>query len=220
MKKVILAIVVFYSITVVFFIGVTEHKTMFNDVKWTDVGTLLVTFLGFAFGFYTYFQWLGNKRKEDSYISAKRYLSAIDEVEENLHELAFHYNHICPTPGLLIEDKDVSIKRIEHLHNVWGNLYQSRRNLYKANRELAFWNVELVPDAKQNYDFLNQSLDNISVVSSALNSQLHHFICKDSSNMNEVIRHKERFDELQRSAYKVAQHRIDTGFKAMFRFEQ
>lgn len=219
MKAVILLIVALYLVTVGFFIGATEHKAMFNSVKWTDVGTLIVTFLGFAFGFYTYFQWLGNKRKEDSYISAKRYLSAIDEIEENLHELAFHYNHICPTPGLFVENKDLSVKRIEHLHNVWGNLYQARRNLYKTNRELAFWNVKLTSDAKGNYDFLNKSLDNISVVSSALNNQLHHYICKERNNINVVVQHKERFDELHKSAHKVVQHRVDTGFKAMFTFE-
>ncbi|WP_147207667.1 hypothetical protein, partial [Pseudoalteromonas nigrifaciens] len=154
MKNVLILMVVgLYLVACGFFIGVTDRAAMFDGVKWTDVGTLVVTSLGFIFGFYTYFQWLNNKRKEDSYLVAKRYIAAIDEIEENLHELRFHYDHICPTPGLMVEDKDVSIKRIEHLNIVWGNLYQARRNLYKSNRELSFWNVCLAKEAVEDYNY-------------------------------------------------------------------
>ncbi|WP_429181349.1 hypothetical protein [Aeromonas salmonicida] len=219
MKKLVIVLAGLYLVAVGFFIGVTDHETMFDSVKWTDIGTLSVTFLGFTFGFYTYYQWLNNKRKEDSYIAAKRYIAAIDEIEENLHELRFHYDHICPAPGVGVEGQDISTKRVEHLNTVWGNLYQARRSLYKSNRELSFWNVRLDETAKQSYDSMNQYLDSISVVSSALNSQLYHFIRNNMQNMNEVISHKKKFDELHYLLHGEIQHRIDRGFKSMFLFD-
>ncbi|ELZ1717798.1 hypothetical protein SD909_004207 [Vibrio parahaemolyticus] len=219
MKKVVIGLTGIYLVAVGFFIGVTDRESMFDSVKWTDIGTLIVTFLGFTFGFYTYFQWLNNKRKEDSYIAAKRYIASIDEIEENLHELRFHYDHICPAPGVVVEDQSVSIKRVEHLNNVWVNLYQARRSLYKSNRELSFWNVRLDDSAIKNYESMNQYLDSISVVSSALNSQLYHFVSGNMQNMGEVINHKKRFDELHSQLHEAIQHRISRGFKSMFLFE-
>lgn len=219
MKELVIVLAGLYLVAVGFFIGVTDHETMFDSVKWTDIGTLSVTFLGFTFGFYTYYQWLNNKRKEDSYIVAKRYIAAIDEIEENLHELRFHYDHICPAPGVVVEGQDISTKRVEHLNTVWGNLYQARRSLYKANRELSFWNVRLDETAKQSYDSMNQYLDSISIVSSALNSQLYNFIRNNMKNMNEVISHKKEFDELHYLLHGEIQHRIDRGFKSMFLFD-
>lgn len=207
-----------YLVAVGFFIGATDREAMFDSVKWTDVANLIVTFFSVTFGFYTYFQWLNNKRRDDSYLIAKRYIAAIDEIEENLHELRFHYDCICPRVGLMVEDKDVSIKRIEHLNNVWGNLYQARRNLYKSNRELSFWNVSLTHEAEEDYNSLNKSLDNISVISSVLNNQLIHFV-NNRHNMDGVIKEKQRFDELHRSVYQIIEHRVDADFKSMFNFE-
>lgn len=201
-------------------IGATENENLFSDVKWTDVGTLLVTFFGFAFGFFTYFQWLSDKRKEDAYLAAKKYIASIDEIEEHLHELLFQYNHICPADGVMVESKDVSVKRIEHLNNVWGYLYQARRSLYKSHRELEFWNVMLTDEFSDAYKAVNKSLDNISVVSSALNNQLFHFIERNVENMDSVIRHKKQFDELYNGIHEVTQKRVQCGFKAIFRFGQ
>lgn len=201
-------------------IGVTENKSIFSDVKWTDIGMLLVTFFGFAFGFFTYFQWQSNKRKEDAYLAAKKYIVSIDEIEEHLHELLFQYNHICPAPGVAVENKDVSVKRIEHLNNVLNYLYQARRRLYKSHRELEFWNVRLTDGFSEDYKAVNKSLDNISVVSSALNNQLFHFIESDMKNINSVIQHKDRFDELYNGIHKVTQKRVQCGFKAVFKFSQ
>lgn len=201
-------------------IGATEHKNIFSSVKWTDIGTLLVTFFGFAFGFFTYFQWLSSKRKEDAYLAAKKYIASIDEIEEYLHELLFQYNHICPAPGVVVENKDVSVKRIEHLSNVWNYLYQARRSLYRSRRELEFWNVRLADGFSEDYTAVNKSLDNISVVSSVPNNQLFHFIESNMKNMDSVIQHKKQFDELYNGIHKITQKRVQCGFKAIFRFGQ
>lgn len=201
-------------------IGATEHNEIFSGVKWTDVGTLLVTFFGFSFGFFTYFQWLSSKRKEDAYLASKKYIASIDEIEEHLHELLFQYSHICPAPGVVVESKDVSVKRIEHLNNVWNYLYQARRGLYKANRELEFWNVRLTDKFSEDYKTMNKSLDNISVVSSALNNQLFHFIESNMKNMDSVIQHKNQFDELYNGIHQVTQKRVQCGFKGIFRLGQ
>lgn len=202
-----------------FCIGATEYKNIFSDVKWTDIGMLLVTFFGFAFGFFTYFQWLNGKRKDDSYLAAKKYIASIDEVEECLHELFFQYNHICPAPGLAIENKDVSIRRIEHLNNVLNYLYQARRSLYKSHRELTFWNVRLDESFSEDYAAMNKVLDSISVVSFVLNNQLFHFI-ESNEKMNDVVQSKNRFDELSKEIHQVIQKRVQCGFKAVFKFGQ
>ena len=201
-----------------YFIGATEDKKLFSDVKWTDIGMLLVTFFGFSSGFFTYFQWLNSKRKEDAYLSAKKYIASIDEVEEHLNELLFQYKHICPANGLVVESKDVSAKRIEHLNNVLGYLYQARRNLYKSHRELEFWNVNLTDEFSKDYKAVNNSLDRISIVSSALNNQLFHFIEDKTSYGSSVIRHKNEFDELYDEIYKLTQKRMKHGFKSIFIF--
>ena len=218
MKYVITVFVASFFLAIAFCIGATKFQGIFNGVKWTDIGSLVVTFLGFTFAFVTYYQWLKNKRKEDAYLVAKKYVASIDEIEEQLHELLYQYDHICPAPGVFVENNDVSLKRIEHLHNVWEYLYQARRNLYKSHRELAFWDVNLISDFKDHHDEINKSLDNISVVSSALNNQLFHFIKSEMKNMGEVISHKKRFDELFNKIHIVTQKRVECGFKDMFKF--
>jgi hypothetical protein len=201
-------------------IEATEHKSIFLDVKWTDIGSLLLTFFGFSFGFFTYFQWQSSKRKEDAYLAAKKYIASIDEIEEHLHELLFQYSHICPAPGVVVENHDVSVKRIEHLNNVWNSLYQARQSLYKSHRELEFWNVRLADGFSEDYKVVNKSLDNISIVSSALNNQLFHFIESNMKNIDYVIQHKNQFDELYSGINKVTQKRVQCGFKSIFRFGQ
>jgi len=218
MKYMITILVAAFLLAIAFCIGATKFQGTFNGIKWTDIGSLIVTFLGFSFAFVTYFQWQKNKRKEDAYLVAKKYVASIDEVEEQLHELIFQYDHICPAPGVFVENNDVSLKRIEHLNNVWVNLYQARRNLFKSHRELAFWNVSLVSDFKEHHNAINKSLDHVSVVSSALNNQLFHYIKSGLQNMGEVISHKKQFDALFNQIHSVTQKRVECGFKDMFQF--
>jgi hypothetical protein len=187
-------------------------------IPYWSIDAVLVTLLVFTLAFVTYYQWLKNKRKEDAYLVAKKYVASIDEIEEQLHELIYQYDHICPAPGVIVENNDVSLKRIEHLHNVWEYLYQARRNLYKSHRELAFWDVNLVSEFKGHHDEINKSLDNISVDSSSLNNQLFHFIKSEMKYMGEVISHKKRFDELFNKIHTVTQKRVECGFKDMFKF--
>ncbi len=108
----------------------------------------------------------------------------------------------------------------EFRNNVWNYLYQARRRLYKSHRELEFWNVRLTDGFSEDYRAVNKSLDNISVVSSALNNQLYHFIESNMKNMDSVIQHKKQFDELYKGILKVTQKRVQCGFKAIFRFGQ
>ena len=218
--------IIFRSLCVVgvTFIGVlitlTDRQQIFTDVKWTDIGGLLVTFFGFLFGFHTYFQWLNGKRKEDAYLSAKRYVASIEEIEEHLHELDYQYFHICPAAGTIVESNDISLKRVEHLHSVLEYLYIARRNMHKCHRELTFWNVRLIDEFDGRHKDINKVLDNISVVSSALNSQLSIFVKNDMSNMNEVINQKKRFDELYDNYKSHTSHRMGRGFKSMYLFRE
>jgi len=218
MKYVITVLVATFLLAIAFCIGATKFQGISDGIKWTDVGSLIVTFCGFTFAFVTYFQWSKNKRKEDAYLVAKKYVASIDEIEEQLHELIYQYDHICPAPGVVVENNDVSLKRIEHLHNVWGHLYQARRNLFKSHRELAFWDVNLASDFKDHHSEINKLLDHLSVVSSSLNNQLFHYIKSKMENMGEVISHKKRFDELFNQIHTITQKRVKCGFKDMFKF--
>lgn len=201
-----------------YYIGATEYEGAFTGVTWTDIGTLFVTFFGFAFGFLTYFQWQSGKRKEDAYSAAKHYVAALDEVDEHLHELLFQYNHICPASGVVLEGKDASSKRFEHLNSLWHYLYEARHNLHKAYRELSFWHVKLSHESAKDYNQTLTLLSDISVVCSALNNQLFQLISNDAGGTSGVARAKERFDELYNELHQIAQRRVQHGFKAMFRF--
>ncbi|EIA1300381.1 hypothetical protein MUK41_004342 [Vibrio vulnificus] len=218
--KILIAIAIgTYLVFVGVFIGATDYESAVTNVKWTDVASLIVTFLGFAFGFITYFQWVSNKQKEDAYLSAKKYLAALDEIDEHLHELRFHYNHICPAPGVIVEDEEVSIKRIKHLSYIVDNLYLARRNLYKSKRELAFWNVTLSHEFEITNNHLNSELDSLSIIAPSLNSQLYILVTDDWSNSGEVVRLKKQFDALYKSAHDINLTRIAAGFNDIFRFE-
>lgn len=65
---------------------------------------------------------------------------------------------------------------------------------------------------------MNKSLDNISVVSSALNNQLFYLIENNMENIDSTIRDKKQFDELFNGIHEVTQKRVQYGFKAIFRF--
>jgi hypothetical protein len=85
---------------------------------------------------------------------------------------------------------------------------------------LGFWNVRLADSFVEDYKAMNKQLDNISVVCSVLNNQLFHFIESNMENMNDVIQHKNRFDELHKEIHQVTQKRMQCGFKATFSFGQ
>ncbi|WP_410499089.1 hypothetical protein [Chitinibacter sp. S2-10] len=220
MKSVALVIIVACSLAIGFYVGATEYKDAFSGIKWTDVGTFLVTFFGVIFGFYTYFQWLNNKYKEDAYLAAKKYIASIDEIEEQLDELLFQYNHICPAAGLVVENIDISLGRIKHLDSVCNLLYQARRNLNKSHRELEFWNVFLTNEYTKKHLEINKALANISSISYTLNNQLFHFIKSGMENTSDVTQHKSRLDEECRLMHKYTQERIQKGFQVIFEFNK
>ncbi len=200
-------------------IGASEYRSALSGIKWTDVASLSFTFFGFCLAFYTYSQWLNNKKKEDSYLIAKKYLSAIDQVRECLNDLSYHYHYLCPVPGLLVETKEMSAQRIEHVNKVWHELYQSKVKVLNSKRELAFWKVSLTEDFSEKHDSFIKALDSISVVSNCLNSQLYHLLLKDGGNMNEVEREKKMLDEKFFAAHKIISERIDMGFENVFSFK-
>ncbi len=200
-------------------IGASEYKSALNGIKWTDVGSLLLTFFGFCLAFYTYHQWLNKKKKDDSYLIAKKYLSAIERVRECLYDISFHYHSMCPAPGVIVEPKEVSAQRIEHVNKVWHELYQSKVMVLDSKRELAFWDVSLTDDFSEKHNEFIKNMDSISVISNCLNSQLYHFLIKDDDNMSEVIREKKMLDEKIRAVHEVISQRIEIGFEKVFHFK-
>lgn len=218
-NNVALIILVILTLSLGFIVGSSNYQSLMGDVKWTDIASISITFFGFSLAFYTYHQWLNDRRKEDSYISAKKYLAAIEQLQETLNELSFHYGKMCPAPGVIVESKPVSSQRIEHASKVWHQLYQSKVLLLNSKRELAFWNVELTVSFDKKHGELIKSLNDISVISECLNSQLHHMILQKPDNMQEVVREKQMFDESLGVVSNIFHQRITMGFENVFKFK-
>lgn len=218
-NNVALIILLILTVSLGFIVGSSNYQGLMGDVKWTDMASIAITFFGFCLAFYTYHQWLNDRKKEDSYISAKKYLAAIEQIQEVLNELLFHYEKMCPAPGVIVESESVSIQRIEHVNKVWHQLYQSKVLLINSKRELAFWNVELTDGFCKKHDELIKTLNDISVVSTCLNSQLHHMILLKSDNTQEVVREKQMFDESLGKVSNILHQRITMGFENVFKFK-
>lgn len=203
-------------------IGATAFENTLSAVLWTDIATFLVAFFGVAFGFFTYFQWLNDKRRDDAYLAAKKYHAAIDEISQYLHELLTQYDHISPPPGTVIETDGPSIKRIEHLHTVWNLLYQARRICHASHRELGFWGARLADRFEEDYKAMNRLLDQIALKSSTLNSQLLD-ACKDDQHqrkaIEEIVHSKHQFEQLHSELHQILQRSLRCDFKELFRFD-
>ncbi len=201
------------------FLGASEYKNEFSNIKWTDAASVVVTFGGFILAFHTYYQWLSNKKKEDSYNAAKKHLASIDEVREILHDLAFHYEHMCPSPGVIYETKDVSKQRIEHVNKMWHYLYKARASLLNTKNELVFWNVTLTADFTKKHEKLLKILSNINVTVTCLNSQLYRLLLNEENNTDEVIYEKSNFDQFLKESDIIINERINMGFENVFIFK-
>ncbi|UJB72994.1 hypothetical protein HRE53_30145 (plasmid) [Acaryochloris sp. 'Moss Beach'] len=140
--------------------------------------------------FLTYSQWLTNKRRDDSYRVAKDYIAALNENQEIIREINFHYSHLCPASGVSIESETIAKKRIEHLHVLQDNLSLARVHLSIANSELAFWKVKLSPSFSEQHNIVIKDLSNIVTIMVGLNSQLYLMFADDYENRKEVISHK------------------------------
>lgn len=198
-----------------YYLGLTEQEKIFSEVKWTDIGMLVVTMFGFSFGFITYFQWLNNKREDDAYLAAKNYVAAVDEVQEHLHELLAEYAHRCgeqdgseQLPGLALDNS------FSHLASLWQYFYQSRRSLHKAHRELAFWNVSLTSEFAADYQQIKQLLAEASSLCGRLNSKL----AQPEPDNREQLALKQRLDVIYQQINGHNHKRVEKGFKAIFRF--
>jgi hypothetical protein len=217
--------IILVSVTAAFLLGLfigliitSEYKSAFNGIKWTDVASVVVNFLGFFYAFYTYHQWRSTKQKEDSYLVAKKYLSSIEQVHETLQELNLYYHQMCPAPGIIFESQDVSAQRVEHVNRVWHHLYQTTMTLVNAKRELIFWNVSLTDVFSEKHEKLVTELDCISSISFCLNSQLYHFLLMKQDNLQEVTREKEMFDQHYHIVNEITHERIIMGFEKVFKF--
>jgi Txe/YoeB family toxin of Txe-Axe toxin-antitoxin module len=202
-----------------FCFGATDYHESFKGVPWTNIVSTVTTLSGFLLAFTTYYQWLSNKKRDDAYLVAKNYLSALNEIREILRELNFQYWHLCPSPGQLVEQKETYSKRIEHVSNLSHSLYLARVNLNQAKSELTFWKVRLSDSFEEKHNFFNKDLTNIGVVMTGFNSQLYHYHVKDNENIGEVLSHKEMYDSYVNSVTSVLDERVLLGFEKVFKFE-
>jgi hypothetical protein len=215
-----------------FYFGATDYHEFFKDVKWTDIVSAVTkdvkwtdivsavtTVSAFLFAFTTYYQWLKNKKKDDAYLVAKSYLSALNEIREILREIDFQYWHLCPSEGQLVESKETSSKRIEHANNLSHSLYLARVNINQVKSELTFWKVKLSESFEAKHNSVNNDLANIGVVMMGLNSQLYQYYVKDKENLESVFSEKKMYDKYINSVNCILDERVLLGFEKVFKFE-
>lgn len=201
-----------------FLTGSTKFTDTFKDIKWTDCASLTVTFLGFCFAFITYQQWLQNKKKDDSYHAAKKYLASLDKVRELLESLSLQYNHMCPAPGQIVETQEVITQRIEYLNQLWFQFDLSKSEILNSKEELSFWDVSLKEEFNKKHEEQLKHLRNLRVISIGLNSQLSLYHLEERSDSQNVISEKELFDSSYRSIVEITIERRKSGFDNMFTF--
>lgn len=179
----------------------------------------VVGLLGFLLAFTTYNQWLGNKKRDDAYLIAKDYISALNETREIIRELNFHYNHLCPSPGLIIESQENATRRIEYICGLSQNLRIAKVKINTVKSELNFWNVRLSETFDIKHSLLNEYLTNISVVLIGLNSQLQQYYAEKKDNIAEVMSEKKLYDSYVCSAINVLEERLSLDFEKVFVFK-
>ena len=143
----------------------------------------------------------------------------MNEIGEILREINFQYFHLCPSPGLLVEANEISRKRIEHVENLSQGLYSARIKLNQSKSELAFWKIKLSDTFDEKNNSFNKDLANINSVMTSLNSQLYCYYSNDNENLDEVLRHKEMYDQYMNSVTNLLDERVLLGFENVFKFE-
>ncbi len=201
------------------FIGVSINVDFTIDAKWTDIFASIVTVAGVTLAYVTFIRWVGNKKKDDSYLAAKEYLASLNEIREVVREISFQYSHLSPAPGVLVEEKEVSNERIKQANKLSHQLYLSRVNISNRKNELNFWNVKLSESFKEKHEVFVKDVTNLNVVITGLNSQLYHFYnSSDEDRIKGVLRHKKMFDDNLDSLITFLEARIEMGFENVFIF--
>lgn len=126
---------------------------------------------------------------------------------------------MCPAPGVIVESKEITAQRLEHVNKVWHELYKSKVMVLNSKQELAFWKVSLTEDFGKKHDEFIKALDEISIISDCLNNQLYHYHINEAGNIDEVVREKSILDDKVSLAYKIINERIDMGFEKVFLFK-
>ena len=199
-------------------VGALDYRKAIDDVKLTDVISALLTFLGIFLAYFSYHRWLSDKKREESYLVAKKYLSAMDQAKELADELTLHFRGMCPSPGLIIEHEEVYARKIERVHDVWGQLYEAMMSIKKSQRELSFWNVSLSKNFKLLHEQLNTELRSLAVITETLNNRLFHYHIKGAEIRSEVLREKEMFDSRMLAVNEIFEQRATLGFDKVFVF--
>lgn len=201
-------------------VGTLVFRSILHGVSFADMTLVLLTYLGLCFAAHAYYRWLDDKKREDSYSSAKRYLGAIDEAQVYLHNLQEHYNLMCPARGVVTESSQTSARRLNQISTLRDRLHQSTISLIRYQRELKFWRVSLTPSFKKNHEDIVTNLRSLGVIASTLENQLYHFTIGEGQNMDVIIREKRMLDEKIDAFRSSVDQRIESGFEGVFDFAE
>lgn len=197
-------------------VGASEFQKSMGDVKWTDVGTFFVTSIGFVIAFLTYLQWLKTKVKDDAYQSTRHYLNLVLSIKFQLLELANEYNHLVPSPGLMVESNLKTKSRIDRCNEIYSSLNKTALNIAISKEHMAFWKINLTEKGLKLHNQLLQTLSNIQLFSSCLNTNInfHHF--HDSSRANELNKELQGWRDASRPFLEIHENIISFGFYGLF----
>ena len=202
------------------FCGASDYKGAFPQIKWTDVASLLITFSGFCFAFFTYLRWLTTKKQEDAYLVAKKYLLAMDNIQNALLKLNDYYYSICPAPGLPVQHKDNLQIKMNYIGQIGENLRDSGKDLIKAKSELVFWHVKLSERYCKKHDAFIRQVDIINMTIFILNNKLYRYINDtNGETIQAVINEKNEFDKRYQILQSLTDERMKLGFEKIFQFQ-
>lgn len=207
------------KLPLLFILGLCVGAWM-NDVKWTDIISAVATTSLAALGFITFYRWSYYKRRDDAYIKAKDYLSALTNIKSILFEgLDFEFFHLCPKAGSIVESSETYHVRVEHVFSLANDLFFAHISLSRVKSELTFWKVCLSPSFEELHTSLCDDLGRLSTIMHAFCSQLHFRYFKDGDNLNEINRHEGMYNKCRNSIRQTMDKQNELGFDRAFDFE-
>ena len=191
---------------------------MDNSVKWTDIGTFLVSLVGLLLAYIKTTQWLRLKKKEDAYYVSKRYLDALDGLAEILSKINYEYFYLCPVAGSVVESSEKVLERIMKVEGLTGPvIYDGIRSLVNVRHQLGFWGVSLRDQYVQKYDLMIQYANDILTISFAMNTQLRSLYFDEWKWIENVSASKKMFDEKYEAIMNMLTYQKDDKFEDIFK---
>jgi hypothetical protein len=199
-----------------FFIGSTKFNAAMGDVKWTDVGSLLVTLSGLILAVVTYTRWSKTKIQDDAYLTAKQYLSLILSLKSQIFNLAAEFNHLVPQPGKLVEDETTVHARINRCNDIYSSLVKNGLEISIVKEQLKFWRIDLTKNGEELHNNLIKLLNDHLIYSDVMNINVKYHYFSDKSKILELTLELEKWRNSAKLIIEAHEKILSTGFSGLF----